>query len=61
LSATNSAAIIVFMASATSGFFPADLGDVGYQASATGTSLRMNVGAVTGTYTGLFTGYYTGS
>jgi hypothetical protein len=47
--------------SATVGFANINLGDVGCQASATGTRLMMYTAAVAGTFTGIFAGYYTGN
>jgi hypothetical protein len=60
IDSTNSSQFVQFMASSTNGFCQMALEDTGIQASATGTRLVFNTGAVAGTFTALFTGYYTG-
>jgi hypothetical protein len=61
IDSTNSNPFIQLTMSTTGGFCSMELGDVGNQASTTGTRLMMNTGAVVGTFTAVFSGYYTGS
>jgi len=58
---SQSNAFIQLVMSTTGGFCNFDMGDVGNQASTTGTRLIVNTGSVVGTFTGIFAGYYTGS
>jgi hypothetical protein len=61
IDAANSGVLSLFMVSTTSGFININLGEIGVQASTTGTRLMFNTGAIAATIAGLFAGYYTGS
>ena len=61
LDSTDSARIVDFMSSATSGSFIFQAGPIGIAASVTSSRFVLITGAVTGTICAVFSGYYTGA
>jgi hypothetical protein len=61
MDASQSAVFMTLMVSATSGYVPIVLGDVGFQASVAASRMFINTGPIAGTFTAFFSGYYTGS